>query len=501
MNRSSFTLCLVATLVSANSAPAVSQVKTDHAVAASAAKTPAIPPGPSLEETKAWIATELVSLGSYSYVTTGGKDSMVYKYEIESAVLSDCRLTLRTAVQTTYTIVEAHTYPREERIFTISLKNVNPDLLEAYTAPPPTGAWKESTPNVSVRVRAIEDRGEPFTLESAKLNERTDEVSVHVRDMEAATKVVEALRRATTLCAAMPDPPKMTNADVIQLVSAGLSEQVITTSIRNAPDKGFDLKPPGLIALKKAGVSDAIILIMQDSGGLAGGPVFTSGRARRAAEASAQAARAASAVGTFYRHGNARDYVELKADGTFELHEGRKTYLGNYRLAGRSITFTAAGPFGEYLSSSAGKTSRFLSPGDSTLIDKIVVRSNAIDDVNSATYWEKEPTASAPAAAAIANAPSAQEGTGATSQASPCADIDYLGVIQAVTGGGQMAGWNAYGGRVRNRASYAKEVDFSWVMNGRAETGTFRIPAGQFIDVNLGQGHAPPTNVRVVSCR
>ena len=84
---------------------------------------------------------------------------------------------------------------------------------------------------------------------------------------------------------------------------------------------------------------------------------------------------------------------------------------------------------------------------------------------------------------------------------SPCADIDYLGVIQAVTGGGMMAGRNGYGGRVRNRASYAKEVEFAWVMNGRAETGTFRIPAGQFIDVALGQGPAPPTNVRMVTCR
>jgi len=46
-----------------------------------------------------------------------------------------------------------------------------------------------------------------------------------------------------------------------------------------------------------------------------------------------------------------------------------------------------------------------------------------------------------------------------------------------------------------------KEVDFAWVMNGRAETGTFRVPAGQFIDVNLGQGSRPPTNVRVVTCR
>lgn len=84
---------------------------------------------------------------------------------------------------------------------------------------------------------------------------------------------------------------------------------------------------------------------------------------------------------------------------------------------------------------------------------------------------------------------------------SPCADIDYLGIIQAVTGDGLMAGRIAYGGRVRNRAPFAKEVEFAWVINGRAEKGTFRIPAGQFISVDLRQGSSPPSNVQVVTCR
>jgi hypothetical protein len=56
----------------------------------------------------------------------------------------------------------------------------------------------------------------------------------------------------------------MTNADVIQMVGAALSEQVIITSIRQAPAKDFDLTPTGLIALKKAGVSDSVILVMQE---------------------------------------------------------------------------------------------------------------------------------------------------------------------------------------------------------------------------------------------
>ena len=63
---------------------------------------------------------------------------------------------------------------------------------------------------------------------------------------------------------ASPSKSKMTNADVIQLVTAGLSEQVVIGSIRQAPEKGFDLTPTGLIALKKTGVPDAVILVMQN---------------------------------------------------------------------------------------------------------------------------------------------------------------------------------------------------------------------------------------------
>lgn len=56
----------------------------------------------------------------------------------------------------------------------------------------------------------------------------------------------------------------MTNADVVEMVKAGLSEQIITTSIRQASAKSFDLSPAGLISLKKAGVSDAIIQVLQE---------------------------------------------------------------------------------------------------------------------------------------------------------------------------------------------------------------------------------------------
>lgn len=63
-----------------------------------------------------------------------------------------------------------------------------------------------------------------------------------------------------------PTGSKMVNDDVVKLVKAGLSDQVIITSIRQAPNKDFDVTPKGLIALKDARVSDAVIVAMQEKG-------------------------------------------------------------------------------------------------------------------------------------------------------------------------------------------------------------------------------------------
>jgi len=63
-----------------------------------------------------------------------------------------------------------------------------------------------------------------------------------------------------------PAASRMTNAEVIELVTAGLSEQVIITAIRQAPTRDFDVTPAGLIALKKAKVPDAVIVAMQEKG-------------------------------------------------------------------------------------------------------------------------------------------------------------------------------------------------------------------------------------------
>ena len=62
---------------------------------------------------------------------------------------------------------------------------------------------------------------------------------------------------------ASPASSRLTNADVIQLVTAGLSDTVVTASIRQAVSVGFDLSPTGLIALKRAGVPDVVVAAMQ----------------------------------------------------------------------------------------------------------------------------------------------------------------------------------------------------------------------------------------------
>src|ERR1035437_8662449 len=98
----------------------------------------------------------------------------------------------------------------------------------------------------------------------------------------ALTIVCLGLCSGSALLAQSPHAPavplaleRRTNADIIQMIAAGLSEQVIVGSIRQAGGTDFNLTPAGLIALKKAGVSDALILVMQ-AGKTPGGPSLLS---------------------------------------------------------------------------------------------------------------------------------------------------------------------------------------------------------------------------------
>lgn len=60
---------------------------------------------------------------------------------------------------------------------------------------------------------------------------------------------------------------EMTNADVVRMVSAKLSDAVVIKAIEGANQRRFDLSPTALIELKNAGVSDGVILAMQGAAG------------------------------------------------------------------------------------------------------------------------------------------------------------------------------------------------------------------------------------------
>ena len=59
----------------------------------------------------------------------------------------------------------------------------------------------------------------------------------------------------------------LTNQDIVKMVQAGLGESVVIATVRTATSPQFDLSPDALIALKKGGVSDAIVAVMIDPKG------------------------------------------------------------------------------------------------------------------------------------------------------------------------------------------------------------------------------------------
>jgi hypothetical protein len=56
---------------------------------------------------------------------------------------------------------------------------------------------------------------------------------------------------------------RVTNADVVDMAKARLSDDIVTNAIQQAQAVEFDLSPAGLIALKNAGVSERVIQAMQ----------------------------------------------------------------------------------------------------------------------------------------------------------------------------------------------------------------------------------------------
>ncbi|HSY49100.1 MAG TPA: hypothetical protein VLC46_09840 [Thermoanaerobaculia bacterium] len=70
---------------------------------------------------------------------------------------------------------------------------------------------------------------------------------------------------------ALAEERPLTNDDVISMTKADLGDAVISSKIAKAPATKFDTSPEGLVKLKKAGVSPAVIgaMLDRDAGGAA----------------------------------------------------------------------------------------------------------------------------------------------------------------------------------------------------------------------------------------
>ncbi|HWZ56189.1 MAG TPA: hypothetical protein VNZ63_08975 [Verrucomicrobiae bacterium] len=104
----------------------------------------------------------------------------------------------------------------------------------------------------------------------------------------SAAQSPSAPKPATTKPVAKPVPAAMTNRDVIALVKAKISDDIIITKIKQSKTR-FDTSTDGLVALKQTGVSDQLIAVMVDAGS-------SSDAAPSGATAPAAAASAATAA-------------------------------------------------------------------------------------------------------------------------------------------------------------------------------------------------------------
>lgn len=85
---------------------------------------------------------------------------------------------------------------------------------------------------------------------------------------EGARAAQEPASPVTPTASALTDDPSnaaMVNADVVEMVRAGIGDAVIIAAIQNAKTHAFDVRPGALVDLKKAGVSDVILAVLLDT--------------------------------------------------------------------------------------------------------------------------------------------------------------------------------------------------------------------------------------------
>lgn len=292
--------------------------------------------GPTMDDIAKWIRKELPALGTDHIIKKKeGARTLGNNYTIDKSTLADCTLSIQQTDR-----LDDVTYGWATTT-TIPLKDVDLSAISSREL----GTWPgytQNKPSYGVRLSALPGVP-PFNEIKEWANTKKEQktvtfVWVRLRE-EASTHQLETyLRRAAMLCGA-PDPTTaaakspiatapnaqapssdkppasappvskpsstsapgtLTNADVIAMLNAGLSELVIANSIRQAADRSFDLSPTGLVALKKAKLPDSLIVVMQSAPAAGAVPPAPTATAPRKYDATMtrkyQADKAAAAV-------------------------------------------------------------------------------------------------------------------------------------------------------------------------------------------------------------
>jgi hypothetical protein len=80
--------------------------------------------------------------------------------------------------------------------------------------------------------------------------------------LTASAATPQAARKSTPSRRAPAATDEITNDDVVKMVKAGLGDAIVISAVKGPKKPRFDLSPDGLISLKTAGVSDAVIAVM-----------------------------------------------------------------------------------------------------------------------------------------------------------------------------------------------------------------------------------------------
>ncbi len=126
-------------------------------------------------------------------------------------------------------------------------------------------------------------------------------------------------------------PAAMTNADVIKMISSGLSAELVSAAIRQAGQANFDTSADALIALVTAGVSEEVIGVILERS------------SPRASEPPAPAGSAASLETNTADPPDLSDPTEPHPAGIYVLSEGELTEL-------EPTVYTGARSGGRFLS-------------------------------------------------------------------------------------------------------------------------------------------------------